>query len=429
MYSHSTQVIPGNMNEDIKVINKEDAEILIRQLLNIGEAMYICGAEISRIEDSLHRLGKVYGARHVSVYAITSNIVVTVEFDNNYSISQNRRIVQRESIDCTRMEQLNQLLRECSTQKISVYELRSRVLKILETKPNAILIVLGQFISALAFTIFFGGNLFDSIVAGLLALVIAFMQKRVRPYVTSMTMFNLEVSLVLGVIVSSMCLVFPTLHINQILIGDIMVLIPGVAITNSIRYILSGDTISSFEKLIDSVLQAFGIALGFLIALLLIKTNINVPTTSSGVIAVIIQLVAAFCGTFGFCLIYNVSTKHILVPSFGGLICWGIYLAMQQLGLNFFLCVLIASLFVGIYGEIFARIDKVPTTVLFIPASIPLIPGSNLYYSALAICSSDWNAFASNTKLLALCSLGIAVGLAVVVEFERMITKIKKRNN
>ena len=38
------------------ISTKEDADIFMRQLLNIGEAMYMSGAEISRIEDSLHRL-------------------------------------------------------------------------------------------------------------------------------------------------------------------------------------------------------------------------------------------------------------------------------------------------------------------------------------------------------------------------------------
>lgn len=54
------------------IMSEKEGDIFIRQLLNIGEAMYQAGGEISRIEDSLHRLGKKYGAKHVSVYAITS---------------------------------------------------------------------------------------------------------------------------------------------------------------------------------------------------------------------------------------------------------------------------------------------------------------------------------------------------------------------
>jgi uncharacterized membrane protein YjjP (DUF1212 family) len=47
-------------------------------MLNIGEAMYYAGAEISRIEETLYRLGKAYGAEHMNVYAITSSILITM---------------------------------------------------------------------------------------------------------------------------------------------------------------------------------------------------------------------------------------------------------------------------------------------------------------------------------------------------------------
>ena len=53
------------MAEKKKMIsNEKEADIFIRQLLNIGETMYQSGGEISRIEDSLYRLGKNYGAMH-----------------------------------------------------------------------------------------------------------------------------------------------------------------------------------------------------------------------------------------------------------------------------------------------------------------------------------------------------------------------------
>ena len=118
------------------ISGKQDADIFVRQLLNIGEAMYQSGGEISRIENSLHRLGKAYGAQHVSVYAITSSILITVEFNDDYSVTQNRRITRRGAIDCTKMESLNQLCRDCAADPIAVAELKERVLAILQEKPG-----------------------------------------------------------------------------------------------------------------------------------------------------------------------------------------------------------------------------------------------------------------------------------------------------
>ena len=56
----------------------------------------------------------------------------------------------------------------------------------------------------------------------------------------------------------------------MIMIGDIMPLIPGTAITLALRDILVGDTVSGILKLIESVLIAGGIAGGFMIAIMLV---------------------------------------------------------------------------------------------------------------------------------------------------------------
>ena len=392
------------------IANQQDADIFVRQLLNIGEAMYQSGGEISRIENSLHRLGKAYGALHVNVYAITSSILITVEFAENESVTQNRRITCRGSFDC-------------AVCPIPVSQLRGQVLYILAEKPGLRKFYLGQLIAATTFTLFFGGNCADALVAGIAVLVICMMQKWVHPVFSTELFFNVTCSFLTGIVVNLINLVVPGLHVNQILIGDIMVLIPGIPITNSIRYILSGDLISSFEKLMDSLMQAFGIAAGFMLSLLLVKGNIVDAAVSHGALERMIQLTAAALGTLGFCLIFNLRKKYIAVSTVGGFLCWGIFLLLQGQGWSIFVSTLVTAVLVGMYGELFAYLLKVPTTILFTLACVPLIPGKNLYYSVLAIISSDWTAFKNNIVLLILYAVGIALGLAMVVELEQIIKK------
>ena len=49
--------------------------------------------------------------------------------------------------------------------------------------------------------------------------------------------------------------------------GDIMLLIPGVAMTNATRDMLSGDTISGVMRFVESLLWAVALALGFMAAI------------------------------------------------------------------------------------------------------------------------------------------------------------------
>ena len=409
------------------ISNKREADIFVRQLLNIGEAMYQSGEEISHIENSLHTLGKSYGATHVNVYAITSSIVITTEFGDEFSITQNRRINRRGNIDCAKMDKLDHLCRECAKEPIEVLKLKEAVLEILKEQPNIRRMYIGQIVAATMFTLFFGGNIKDAAIAGIGALIISALQRKIKPFFSAELFFNIFVSFVTGLVVNILNLIIPGIHVNQIIIGDIMVLIPGIAITNSIRYILSEDIISSFEKLMDSLMQAFGIATGFMLSLILIKGKIIDTAPNMDTIGIIIQLLAATFGTAGFCITFNLRKKHILVTTMGGFICWSVFLIMQYIGANPFASALVSSIIVGIYGVVFAKILKIHTTILFIPACLPLIPGGNLYYSARALISSDWDKFSSNIVLLILYAVGIALGLAVVVEVKKIYCRIRNK--
>ena len=67
-----------------------------------------------------------------------------------------------------------------------------------------------------------------------------------------------------------MARLFPALHVDKIMIGDIMLLIPGLMATNAIRDILIGDTISGVMRFIEAMLLAAVLALGLIGAIFLI---------------------------------------------------------------------------------------------------------------------------------------------------------------
>ena len=64
---------------------------------------------------------------------------------------------------------------------------------------------------------------------------------------------------------------FPVLHMDKIMIGDIMLLIPGLMFTNAIRDVLLGDTISASMRLVEALLLAAALALGFFAAIWLVR--------------------------------------------------------------------------------------------------------------------------------------------------------------
>lgn len=57
-------------------------------------------------------------------------------------------------------------------------------------------------------------------------------------------------------------LLVPGVSVNAIIVGALMNLVPGVALTNFMREILNGDLISGLSKLTEAALIAFAVALG-----------------------------------------------------------------------------------------------------------------------------------------------------------------------
>ena len=67
---------------------------------------------------------------------------------------------------------------------------------------------------------------------------------------------------------SEMCIrdrfksLFPILDLDIVIISSIMLLVPGLAITNAIRDSVAGDLLSGVTRMIDAFLTAVSIAIG-----------------------------------------------------------------------------------------------------------------------------------------------------------------------
>ena len=56
---------------------------------------------------------------------------------------------------------------------------------------------------------------------------------------------------------------FPDLNSDTLIIGNIMLLIPGIAFCNSIHDMVMGDTVSGVLSFFDTILRALAIAIGY----------------------------------------------------------------------------------------------------------------------------------------------------------------------
>ena len=252
-------------------LTKEEQNHLLDCMLDMGELLLGCGAEISRVEDTLSRMGRAYGAARMDVFVITSIISMTMEFPDEEAVTETRRILSDWPTDFRRLEDLNALSRRCCAEPLSPPALRQELDAIAARGKPLLPVYLGSLLAGGSFAVFFGGSLWDGLAAALFALAVCLLQDRLGRTRLNTVASNLFISLLIGLGVGLLCLALPALHMDKILIGDIMLLIPGLAMTNAIRNMLVGDTISGVVRLAESLMWAAALAGGFMVALLMIQ--------------------------------------------------------------------------------------------------------------------------------------------------------------
>lgn len=241
---------------------------LLTCILDLGEILLTSGAEISRVEDTMKRMALAYGFMKVDVFSITSSIVVTVHTDRGEVLTQTRRIMQYDT-DLDKIEKVNCISRQVCNELLPVQELQKTIEDIRLDKgyPEGVLFLFYGIISA-AFSLFFGGTVLDAAAAFLCGLLLRFiLNTGVRVGLQNLVLnFLCSAAVGLGAVVITRFGLGQ--NIDKIIIGNIMLLIPGLLFTTSLRDMINGDLITGLLGLCDAVLRALAIALGFAVIML-----------------------------------------------------------------------------------------------------------------------------------------------------------------
>ncbi len=241
--------------DDVLKISLEIASLLLKN-----------GADVRRVEDTVFRICTAYGMEKTEVFSITSIIIVTTSANDGTTKTQTKRIYNA-STDLTVLEQANALSREiCFSPKPLSYVIK----KIDEIKSNSKKtswkICFGYMLAAASFSMFFGGNLTDAFVSTLITLILFFANIYILKPKSNKILYTFSISAAMGITAILFVKIGIGTHIDKIIIGDIMLLIPGMALMNSILDMFSGDVMTGTMRVIEALLTALSIVGGFLFA-------------------------------------------------------------------------------------------------------------------------------------------------------------------
>ncbi len=380
-------------------------------LLDIGEAMLVTGADVNLVERLIRHVGYSYGATKMNVLVITASIIVTMRLPNGREYTQTRRVDTTGATDFAKLERLTSLCDECIRCPLAPTALREKLDAILSEPFPRPALYIGGILAASFFAVFFGGGVVDGVVAGVFAVLVCLLLEYLKPYAPNTIAFNFVASFLAGVGIGLVAKVLPGLSIDMAIIGIIMLLIPGVAMTNATRDMIAGDTISGVMRFIESLLWASALAIGFMAALLLTGAgDLQARVTALP----LVQLFTAIPATLGFALFFDVRKGLLPCATLGGFLTEGIYLLGTTLVDNIFIPCLAASIFGALYSEVLARIFRTPTSVFFIISVIPLIPGRGLFYTMKYAVQAHWPECGEFALITFQYAAAIAIGITVV---------------
>ena len=139
--------------------------------------------------------------------------------------------------------------------------------------------------------------------------------------------------------------------------------------------------------------------------------------------AYITQVIMATLGSVGFAILFHTKGKKIFFIAFGGAVSWIVYLSAYIQNSDPVISTLLSTIVVAAIAELSARIIKTPVIILLVPMLIPLIPGSNLYYTMHNLLFGQ-TAESMHYLQLALEEAGaIACGIILLAFITQFITK------
>lgn len=395
-------------------------DLILERIIDIADGMLKSGAEIKRVEETVSLICAAYGANNSDVWVIKSIIIVTARFDNNFAITQTRRI-KKQQVDMRGLEFYNQLSREICISPMTNEEISEKLHSKSKFNYNRIFSASMWGLASASFTMFFGGRFTDAIISffigGFLCLVYNLLYKVIDNYYCVIALCS-----VFGGIIPLILSLFTTkidpFFIN---IGNVMLLIPGVALTTAIRDMFSGDTISGLFEFFESVLIGLVIAFGFAIM------N-SVYTVDSAYQSWLLQVITALTGAFGFSIIFNCRLKIASIGAFGGMIAWVIVVLMLYLNFSEYIGYFFAAMAITLFSRLMAKICKCPITPFLRVAVIPLVPGKSLYLTMVYALNEEWQLLFKQGIKTVLYAVCISAGVLLISIILDIIDKKHREN-
>lgn len=400
-----------------------DYNTLLDMATELGYCLAMCGAETFRIEESINRVMDSYGIT-AEAFAIPNCLTVSIETAEGKPMTRMRRIGYHGN-DLDSVEKYSNLSRricaECPEPKVAMQWLKETKGKLLSYSLPTYLI--GNFLGAAGFAILFGGNYIDCICSGVCGVLVGLVNKFMDAQKANQFFRIIAASFLMALLAYISGAFGIASNPDTVIIGALMILVPGLIFTNAMRDIIYGDTNSGINRIVQVFLIAVAIALGTGVAWIVTNHFVTLPQPATTIThQLYIEAIACFISCVGFAILFNIHGPGGLLCATGGALTWIVYRIVQQFGGHDLMAYFLATLTSSLYAEIMARIRKYPAISYLVISAFPLIPGAGVYYTMTCAVKGDMPGFAAKGMHTIAIAGVMAVGILIGSTIVRMIS-------
>ena len=400
-----------------------DNYALIDMATDLGYRLAMCGAETYRVEESINRVMAAYGIQ-AEAFAIPNCLHVSMETSEGKPLARMRRIGYHGN-DLDAVEKYSNLSRQICAEKPDP-QVAQKWLEETERSRRYYklpLYLAGNILGAAGFGVLFGGGLIDCAFAGLCGLIVGLVNHYMERLRANQFFRIITASFLMALIAYTSGSFGIVQNADTVIIGALMILVPGLLFTNALRDIIYGDTNSGINRIVQVLLIAAAIALGTGAALNL-NNRIFGITIPLNIIQhnLLFEATACFISCTGFFILFNIHGPGGFLCALGGMLTWVVYRLFLQFGSGDITAYFFATMFAALYSESMARVRKYPAISYLVISVFPLIPGAGTYYATYCLVRGDMSGFATQGQHALAIAGAMAVGILLISTIFRLIS-------
>ncbi len=241
-------------------------QLVLDTCILAGTIMIESGSEMTRVNDTILRIARNAGLANARVYATVTGIIMSGGVPD---VGAQVGSIDKRSFDLEKVAKVNELSRKFAAKEIDIdnfYDQLKHIDDLVGTFPLWLQEIGAGVVSA-SLIVVFRNNLHDFWITGLVGMigwaVLYFLNIYVRirflsEFLAAVTVATLAILLVRAGLGT---------QADDIIVGGMMPLVPGIPLTNAVRDALSGNLISGPARGIEALISACALGFGVAIAL------------------------------------------------------------------------------------------------------------------------------------------------------------------